>query len=745
MVNPAGGAHARTGSTDARPGAPGPDADPGTDDLLDLTRLPTPEGDRPGFRADEYWALTVLKQMPQAVVVLANRPGGRTEIVAANQAVTVLTGFTRSQMITGAHDLRAVAGVSPESERSIAEVLAAGEAAALTLSATHADGSQYWVALELAPMSAHPSEEELWVGVMRDVSLEVENAHLERVRLEMERRARLGLALVARVSDLLQETDASDVLRTIAELLTRQVVAWAGFFVLGRTLQEVNGTSPDPAAPVPPELDTTGDPVLELLQTLRMRTVELAPDTPAEEGTVTAQLLAQVAPHLRGNDDAEQKILVLPVLGRRRTLALLVAVPRHVPPAFADSADLEEPPALRDETDTVLELVARRVGMAMDNVQLYAREHLLAETLQRAMLPEQADVEGLEVWTYYAPNAEHAQVGGDWYDVVNLKDDVVAVVIGDVVGHDVEAAAAMGQLRSVVRAYAAELVDPATVLGRVDSLVNGMRIPRTASLVYATLTPRDDECWDFAYSRAGHLPPLRVRSGEVTTLDGAGGSLVGFGTGQRQTATVMVEPGDVIVLYTDGLVERRDRTMREGLEALVELCRSVPSIDVAGVGEEILQLADAPEDDVAMVVIRVPGGPDGQVDQAAPRRRRWQMPVDATSIGRARHAVRRACATWGIENVGAAELVVSELMANAVMHGWGRIGLRLQDTGDGLRIEVEDANPAPPITRERHTARVGGFGMHIVDRLADWGWRPTPGGKVVWARLRSEPAATEAR
>src|SRR5690606_38878592 len=129
-----------------------------------------------------------------------------------------------------------------------------------------------------------------------------------------------------------------------------------------------------------------------------------------------------------------------------------------------------------------------------------AREHRLAETLQRAMLPEQADVRDLDVWTYYAPSSGHAQVGGDWYDVLQVTPEHVVLVVGDVVGHDVEAAAAVGQLRSVVRSYAYESADPSAVLGRVDQLVSGMRVPRSASLVLVVLE-RDGEGWRARYSR----------------------------------------------------------------------------------------------------------------------------------------------------------------------------------------------------------------------------------------------------
>jgi serine phosphatase RsbU (regulator of sigma subunit) len=441
---------------------------------------------------------------------------------------------------------------------------------------------------------------------------------------------------------------------------------------------------------------------------------------------VSGWLADQVRRTVERLPDAPSRVVVLPVPGRRRVLGVLVVVP-------SDGTDAA---AIDGAAGTVLQLTTRRVGLAVDNARLYEREHRVAETLQRSMLPEQADVDGLDVWTYYAPSSAHAQVGGDWFDVLELDTDVVGVVIGDVVGHDIEAAASMGQLRSVVRTYAFEVRTPGLVLERVDQLVAGMRIPRPAALVLTTLT-RTDDTWRLAYSRAGHLPALLVRDGHVTELDEAGGRLIGISVGPRTTSEVPLVPGDVLVLYTDGLIERRDRALREGLAALREAAEGVTATDAAGIGEDLLaRLADNPEDDVAVVVVRIP---DPEVDGApsrSPRSRRWRLASEPAAAGRARHAVVRTCQAWGLTCGASAELVVSELVANAVLHGWGHVLLRLDDTEDGLRIEVEDANPAPPVTTDGHRGRVGGFGMQIVERLADWGWRPAGTGKVVWAKIR---------
>jgi len=178
---------------------------------------------------------------------------------------------------------------------------------------------------------------------------------------------------------------------------------------------------------------------------------------------------------------------------------------------------------------------------------------------------------------------------------------------------------------------------------------------------------------------------------------------------------------------------------RYGKAALVAAAERVTATDAAGIGEELLaRLADAPEDDVAVVVVRVPDpGTDGTTAVMSPRSRRWLLPSEPASIGRARHAVVRTCRTWELPDVANTELVVSELVANGVLHGWGHIALRLFDTGDGLRIEVEDSNPSPPVTTDGHANRLGGYGMQIVERLADWGWRPSGTGKLVWAKIRT--------
>ncbi|MBE7701673.1 SpoIIE family protein phosphatase [Oerskovia sp. Sa1BUA8] len=723
-------------------------------------------------------------------------------VLWVNEAFSRLTGFSTDEVV--GHRPQFLSDLL--ADRAEADLFRAGvlegREVRRTVRSERQDGSLLWVQLTLSPVDEVGGEVGHWAGSMVDITEHVDRSASQLASLELERRKRAGLAIITETSDLLNDLDYPLALREICDVLEGALVEWAGFYMnddglrfaegidtttppsgrgqrhgryiadgagvvegaMGQT--DALGDATGPALLVPGTVIDLQDTVQDLLDGRIEGPVRLDLSAEYPQWSASGWLSRDVRQRTSTLAGAPREVVLHAIAGRRRVLGLLAT--SGLPVSAGAVSDPES-------SEAVLRTLARRAGLAIDNVRLYAREHRLAETLQRAMLPEQADVTGLDVWTYYAPNSEHAQVGGDWYDVLQITPDVVGLVIGDVVGHDVEAAAAMGQLRSVVRSYAYELTTPGPVLERVDQLVVGMRIPRSASLVYASLVrhgeqpspedvaddagpdegpgaadgpgERSAERWTIEYSRAGHLPPLLLRDGEVTQLNEAGGSLVGFGVGERATGRAELAPGDVLLFYTDGLIERRDRALRVGLDALVEATRAITAIDSAGIGEELLsRLADAPEDDVALVVVRVPDPVTDPVTSAlSPRSRRWLLPSEPASIGRARHAVLRTCQAWDLGDSANAELVVSELVANGVLHGWGHLALRLFDTGDGLRVEVEDSNPAPPVSTDGHAHRMGGFGMQIVERLADWGWRPAGSGKLVWARLRPVAERAERR
>lgn len=671
--------------------------------------------------------------------------GPGTPIVWVNDAFTRTTGWTLEEVVGREPRLLHDGLTDAGPVEVLRDAIRHERSVTATVRNRRKDGSPFWNQVSLTPVRAGDGRVTHWIGVQVEVTGHVDAAEDLRRSVEEERRARRGLTLVVQASDLLSDVEDPYVLREICTLLQREMVTWAGFYLLyDGELRPADGVGGAPPQPLDgPSREPGGasrrsaprvvgpDPVADLVAGRTVGPVEL--DVGEAGAAVLGPWTQRLLDELRRAPDGPGRphgVAVHAVPGRKGVLGVLAVAPR----CNGGRARLDE------DDRAILRLVARRVGMVVDNSRLYAREHTLAETLQRAMLPDQARVDGLDVWTYYAPSSTHAQVGGDWYDVLEADADHVALVIGDVVGHDIEAAAAMGQLRSIVRAYAFDSADPAEVLRRVDHLVAGMRLPRPASLALVTLVRGDDD-WFARYTRAGHLPPLLVRGDHVEQLRDGAGALVGFGTGDRHAGTVVLEPGDVLVLYTDGLVERRGRRLRDGLDGLVDVARGIAGLDAAGVGEELLQrLADAPEDDVAVVVVRVPDPTGRRAPRAgSTRRRRWSFADDPMTIGDARRAVVTTCEQWGLPGASSAELVASELVANAVMHGWGRVILRLLDTGDGLRIEVEDSNPAPPVPTDGHAGRIGGYGMRIVERLGEWGWRPTASGKVVWARVRPEP------
>lgn len=691
-----------------------------------------------------------------ALVVLDLGDGDLT-LTWVNGAFTRMTGYEADEVVGQSlrtfyqfrwHDVAV---------EQIVRRVAQGELVEKTLPFRGDHGQDMWLRVSLRDLPADGQSQ--WICTATDVTEQITQSQSQLASLEFERRTHTDLAALSQVADILGDADHPDVLADVASMLSRTLVGWAGFFLLDDDLRLASGINKSGQAEhsgsvrrrkrAKPGVDLIDDllasrisgPQLfdltaqyalgstsaQIQQEVRQRFLALAEeaeDDPASEQSAGEQSGGEQGGGEQSGDADEVILLALP--GSKDSLGLLAATPRREPGNGFSGRDM-----------TILEVVARRVGIAVENVQLYAREHQLAETLQLAMLPQQADIAGLDVWTYYSPNSNHAQVGGDWYDILQINPELAGIVIGDVVGHDVEAAAIMGQLRSVVRSYAYEVGSPAPVLDRVDQLLRGMRIPRAASMVYSTMrsTPSG---WLYEYSRAGHLPPLLVRDGQATQLTDGAGSLLGFGVRARTSGQIELRPGDALVLYTDGLIERRDRALRAGLETLMRVASRIRVSDAAGIGEELIaNLGEAPEDDVAVVVVRIPFPPGHeQVDERNPRTRRWTLPSEPESIGRARHVVLRTCQAWKLNNVGNAELVVSELLANAVLHGWGHVMLRLFDTDDGLRIEVEDANPAPPVASEGHGTGLGGYGIQIVGRLADWGWRPANTGKIVWAKLR---------
>lgn len=705
-----------------------------------MVRVNTPGTDRD-------LAAAVQRALSQAAHAFALVDAESTEhpILWANPAFEALTGVAGDRLIGRPARSLISSEVDQPAREHLAVVLASGEAATIQLAGVRPDGAPYPARVRVSPIRGDHGRVTHWLGELTDASAEVTLEAERRAAAVDAQSARAANVLVAQLGDLLADREDPLVLRDVASLMQHSFLEWVGFFLDDDGLHPADGISrPAGPGPRPRVAPPVADPVAELLAGPPLVTsvpVDFTADWPA--GTETARFVNQVRVRWSREGLRHDDVRVTAVPGRTRVLGLLAWVPRPAPPGSREGPGdgVSGAWGSPDRSEAVVTFVARRVGLTVENARAYSVEHRLAQTLQRAMLPKRVEIPGLDTWSYYAPGSSGSQVGGDWYEVVGTESGAV-VVVGDVVGHDIEAAAVMGQLRSIVRAYAAEGGGPAAVLDRVDRLLEVSPLERYASLVAVALTPEEDGSWSARYTRAGHLPGLIVRDDTAELLDGAGGHLVGVRGGPRPQAGVRVRPGEALVLFTDGLIERRDRPLAEGLADLAREAARAVVVEAASLGEDLVAYSEGPlVDDVAIVVVRVPETEVVEDLVHRPRRRRWELPHEPASIATARRAVVHQCEAWGLDEVPAAELVASELVANAVLHGWGPIGLRLEDTGEGLRIEVSDHNPAPPVAVTGLPGRVGGYGVRILERLGEWGWRPTPQGKTVWARVRGETGA----
>ncbi|MFC9079094.1 SpoIIE family protein phosphatase [Streptomyces sp. NPDC057062] len=394
-----------------------------------------------------------------------------------------------------------------------------------------------------------------------------------------------------------------------------------------------------------------------------------------------------------------------------------------------------EKPGPFDEEELALaeELVAR-AAVSIDNARRYTREHGLAVTLQRSLLPRKLPEQGaLDIAYRYLP--ARAAVGGDWFDVLPLSGTRVALVVGDVVGHGLHAAATMGRLRTAVHNFSALDLPPDELLGLLDELVGRIDQDETAeggapvtgaTCLYAVYDPVTRRC---VIARAGHPPPAVIRpDGRVEFPEVPAGPPLGLGGLPFETADLELEEGSRIVLYTDGLIEGRGQDIDAGFELLgAALAGSGPSPEETCRAVLDARLPHRPSDDVALLVARTRALPASHVAQ-------WEVPQDPAAVGEVRAAVTRKLTEWGLEELlFTTELVLSELVTNAIRYGSSPVRVRmLRDRA--LVCEVFDASSTSPHLRYAAMTDEGGRGLFLVAQLAErWGTRYTPTGKVIWA------------
>ncbi|MFG2786495.1 SpoIIE family protein phosphatase [Streptomyces sp. NPDC048419] len=468
-------------------------------------------------------------------------------------------------------------------------------------------------------------------------------------------------------------------------------------------------------------------------------TVEYVPSTPQARCLETKQsvmepVLAEAGGWFAQDPKRLERVLAagvhslitVPLRARGTTLGV-VSLYRSVRPASFEDDDLS----------LAQELVGR-AAICIDNARRYTREHNTALALQRSLLPKgRPEQSAVEVACRYLP--AQAGVGGDWFDVIPLSGARVALVVGDVVGHGLHAAATMGRLRTAVQNFCSLDLSPDDLLTHLDDLVGrldrgeGWAVDSTqadsgivgATCLYAVYDPVSRRC---TLTCAGHpLPAVVAPDGTVEFVDLPSGQLLGLGGMPFETVELELAEGSQLVLYTDGLVEDRHRDIDSGLDRLRTVLATAgraPEDTCEAVLDALLPVR--PGDDVALLVARTHVlGPD--------RIAEWELPSDPAVVSRARSAVTAQLAAWGLDDLAfTTELVASELVTNAIRHATGPVQLRLL-RDRALICEVSDGSSTSPRLRRARSEDEGGRGLFLVARLTErWGTRYTPYGKVIW-------------
>ncbi|CAL9666972.1 hypothetical protein SUDANB105_07294 [Streptomyces sp. enrichment culture] len=421
-------------------------------------------------------------------------------------------------------------------------------------------------------------------------------------------------------------------------------------------------------------------------------------------------------------------LISVPMLARDTVLGLTTFVRSLNPVSFQP-----------DDVLVAQELVAR-AALCVDNARRYTREHAAAVTLQRSLLPHAlSGGTALEVASHYLPADPTGGVGGDWFDVIPLSGARVGLVIGDVVGHGITAAAAMGRLRTAVQTLADMEMRPDELLAHLDDLVLRLSEERSAdeetdsttaflgaTCLYAVYDPVSRRC---SMARAGHPPPVVVTpDGHAHFPELPAGPPLGLGGVAFEAGEIELPANSLFGLYTDGLVEGADHDMERGMSRLGELlAESAPDLGTL-CATAVQRLVSAPQsDDVALLLARTQALDTDQVVA-------WDVPADPAAVGDVRARATHQVQAWGFEELAmTTELIVSELVTNAIRYAEPPIRLRLL-RGCRLTCEVADGSSTAPRLRHARSTDEGGRGLFLVAQLAHrWGARYTADGKIIWA------------
>ncbi|CAL9658059.1 hypothetical protein SUDANB15_06851 [Streptomyces sp. enrichment culture] len=379
----------------------------------------------------------------------------------------------------------------------------------------------------------------------------------------------------------------------------------------------------------------------------------------------------------------------------------------------------------------LLTAAAGLAGQALMRARAFDAEHELVGMLQRQLLPRRLPrLPGAVAVARYLPSTAGLELGGDWYDVIPLPDNHVALVIGDVQGHSAGAATLMGQMRTALRAYAVEGHPPDVVVSHANRLLVDMETDLFATCCYVDIDMEEGFAWCV---RAGHLPPVvRHPDGSTEIAETEGGPPLGVMTqADFPMSPLRLQPGTLVALTTDGLVESAEADIDEGMDRLARHLSAADPAHLGLVADALL--GNAPRsDDVALLLVRY----DGMATR--PLRESWTVWRVPQAVGHARRFTRRTLRSWGVtEDLDTALLVVSELVTNALVHTDGQVRLDITLVNDRLRLAVADASPRTPVKPTSiGWEATGGRGILLVEAVsAAWGTLPVSGGKQVWAEF----------
>jgi serine phosphatase RsbU (regulator of sigma subunit)/anti-sigma regulatory factor (Ser/Thr protein kinase) len=396
----------------------------------------------------------------------------------------------------------------------------------------------------------------------------------------------------------------------------------------------------------------------------------------------------------------------------------------------------DEPQEFDEGTRDFLGSVAAQVSQALRREKVHELQRSTPEQLQRSLMPSVLpEPQGLSVSAHYQPASLNADVGGDWYDLFELADGSVALAVGDVMGKGAEAAILMGEVRTALRAYALIDATPSVVLSLLDGFVSAHNERDQLVTVVFGVVSADRRT--LTLSIAGHPPPLLVRpDGTPTGLEAGLGPALGFAAGPWVDATVALSARETMLLYSNGLVDtRRD----DPLSGMAELSRAIDELprrrrsprDVCARALEAM-VGAASTDDVTMLAVGIT--PEGT------RRARATLPSDTKAPGLARRFLDETLATWAVDEdvVMTAQLCVSELVTNAVIHTGTRPEMTVELDDECLTVLVQDHGDEGDVavTKEVDPIRVSGRGLTLVDAVTSaWGVQQTPDGTTVWFEI----------